>query len=56
MDLAYHHGEAFERHFVQTDSDEGLTDTQVADALRKLNVRVDIANLPPAEHQEDTKW
>ena len=56
MDLEHPHGEAVGRHFVQTDSDEGLTDTQVADALEKLRVRVDAASLPAAEHQEERKW
>mmetsp|Transcript_20962 Transcript_20962/g.48021 ORF Transcript_20962/g.48021 Transcript_20962/m.48021 type:complete len:140 (-) Transcript_20962:283-702(-) len=56
MDLTFPHGDKFDHHFVQTDSDVGLTGELVQRALEKLNVRVDRASLPVAETKEEYMW
>ena len=56
MDLEYPHGAAFGKHFVQTDSMNGLVDADVERALQILKLNADTNTLPSPELQEETKW
>ena len=56
MDLTYPGADAFNRHIVRANGETGLTDTDVANALRVLQLKVDRDALPAARRPPDGYW